>query len=235
MPFHRSALLFAILLPACAAHEDTTTPAPAARIEVKVASVQMVQNCSDPPGDAAAEAAAAAELAARKSAAPLTPAQAPAAPMPPDPAAMEKMSPGAALRMSGDGPSGWSPPCTQSTVQLSITNIGDREGKVHVDAVRLLDARSNKEVGKVDARKPSQWNPAGTYQPWNEVIVHGTTVKVGYRINEPDWSAVNTALGSDTDPYARPYVLEIDISVDGVSQTVRSPEFVREPVHVIVT
>mgnify|MGYP000143142297 CR=1 FL=1 len=235
MHVHRLALSFALCLPACTAHEDTTTPAPAARVEVKVASVQMIQNCSDPPADAAAETAAAAELANRKAAAPLAPAQAPAAgaPMPPD-ASMEKMAVGAAA-WAGDGPGGWSPPCTQSTVQLSIANIGDREGKLHIDAIRMFDARSNKEVGKLEARKPSQWNPAGTYQPWNEVIVHGTTVKVGYRINEPDWSAVNTVVGTDLDPYARPYVLEIDVSVDGVSQTVRSPEFVREPVHMIVT
>lgn len=228
MPFHRLALTFALLLPACTAHEETTTPTPAARIEVKVASVQLVQDCSDPPGDAAAEAAA------KPSEPVLAQATAPSSPMPPAPGAMD-VSAGAALRMAGDGPGGWSPPCTQSTMQLSIANVGDREGKVRVEAVRLFDARGNKELGKIQARKPSQWNPAGTYQPWSEVIGHGATVKVGYRLGEPDWSAVNTILGTDTDPYARPYVLEIDISIDGVSQTVRSPEFVREPVHVIAT
>ncbi len=231
MTSHRLFLLFALLLPACTAHEETTTPTPAARIEVKVASVQLVQDCSDPPEDRAAEAAAA---AAKPSEPVLAQARAPSPPLPQEPAAGVAMdeSPGASL--VGGGP-GWSPPCTQSTMQLSIANVGDREGKVRVEAVRLFDARGNKELGKVQARKPSQWNPAGTYQPWNESIVHGTTVKVGYRLGEPDWSAVNTILGAETDPYARPYVLEIDISIDGISQTVRSPEFVREPVHVIVT
>lgn len=231
MPSHRFALLFALLLPACTAHEETTTPTPAARIEVKVASVQLVQDCSDPPGDATAEAAAAAAKPSEPAQAQSwasTPRVAPA----PGAGAAQEISAGASL--DGSGP-GWSPPCTQSTMQLSIANVGDREGKVRVEAVRLFDARGNKELGKIQARKPSQWNPAGTYQPWNESIVHGTTVKVGYRLGEPDWSAVNTILGGETDPYARPYVLEIDISIDGVSQTVRSPEFVREPVHVIAT
>lgn len=214
----RFALLSVISLSACAAHEGTDPPGPAARIEVKVASVQLVQDCSDPPSDLAAEAAAAA--AAR----PVT------ADVPPTSVSM-KVAAGASL----DGTHGWSPPCTQSTVQMSIANIGDREGKVRVESVRLFDARSNKELGKLAARKPSQWNPAGTYQPWNEVLVQGATAKVGYRLGEPDWSAVTTALGADADLYTRPLVLEIVVSVDGVRQTVRSPEFVREPVHVIAT
>lgn len=226
----RSVLSLALLLPACAAHEGPTDPpTPAARVEVKVASVQLVQNCDDPPTDAAAETALA-------SAASPPPAQqvgqAPLAAMPPEPGAMGKVSAGAALH---DAPGGWSPPCTQSTMQLSIANLGDREGKLRIDSVRLFDARSNKELGKIQARKPGQWNPIGAYQPWNEVIGAGATVKIGYRLGEPDWAAIPTIPGTDTDPYTRPYVLEIDISVDGVSQTVRSPEFVREPVHVIVT
>jgi hypothetical protein len=192
--------------------------------------VQLVQDCADPPSDAAAETALA--NVAGPPAQPAQPAQAPLAAMPAEPGAMQRMAPGASL--DGSGP-GWSPPCTQSTMQLSIANVGDREGKLRVENVRLFDARSNKELAKIQARKPGQWNPIGTYQPWNEVIGAGATVKIGYRLGEPDWSAVHTILGTDTDPYTRPYVLEIDISVDGVRQTVRSPEFVREPVHVMVT
>lgn len=226
---HRPALLFALLLPACAAHEGPTDPpSPVAVVEVKVASVQLVQDCSDPPTDAAAEAAAA-----------------PAQPVQAERAAQTKptlgdVSPGGRLiapgaSIDGSGPGSWSPPCTQSTMQLSIANTGDREGRIRIAAVRLLDAPSKRELGKITARKPSQWNPGGTYQPWSELLPAGATVKVGYRLGEPDWPAVDQAFGTDLNPYARPYVLEVDVAVDGVTQTVRSPEFVREPVHMIVT
>lgn len=215
MLVHRFVLLSALVVPACAGHEGPPDPpSPAAQIEVKVASVQLVQDCSDPPGDAAVEAASAASM----------PARAPAAATPAGDVA-------AGARLRADGPGGWSPPCTQSTMQLSIANVGDRDGALRIEAVRVLDAASRREVSKIGARKPSQWNPGGTYQPWNQVVPAGATVKVGYRLGEPDWEMTEPGV----DPFARPYVLEIDVSVDGVTRTVRSPEFVREPVHVIVT
>lgn len=231
MSLHRLSLLSALLLSACAAHDGPTDPpTPSARVEIKVASVQLVQNCSDPPSDAEAEAKAGA--AAKVSAGPAASEEPPAAmaqaraPMPP-----REGDVSAGARLAGDGPNGWSPPCTQSTMQLSIANVGDREGKLRIEGVRLLEAASKRDLGKIEARKPSQWNPGGTYQPWDQVVQPGATVKVGYRLGDPDWSQAQDG----SDPYTRPYVLEIDISVDGISQTVRSPEFVREPVHVIVT
>jgi hypothetical protein len=224
----RCVLLSALLSSACAAHDGPADPpTPSARVEVKIASVQLVQNCSDPPSDADAEAKAAAEARA------VAAEPAAASPMPAPGGVLHDVS---AREMAvgarrGDGPGGWSPPCTQSTMQLSIANAGDREGKLRIEGVRLLDAASKRDLGKIEARKPSQWNPGGTYQPWDQVVPAGATVKVGYRLADPDWSQVE----SGADPDTRPYVLEIDVSVDGVSQTVRSPEFVREPVHMIVT
>jgi len=224
MLLHRTAPLFAFVLSACAAHEGPADPpTPTARVEVKVASVQLVQDCADPPTDAAAEANAkpAADGPAALAQAPVRSQDAPAA--------------GSVASGLMRAEPGWSPPCTQSSMQLSVANAGDQEGRLRIEAVRLLYAPTKTEVGKIDARKPSQWNAGGTYQPWNQVVPAGATVKVGYRIGEPDWSKVDATLGGDADPYARPYMLEVDISIDGITQTVRSPEFVREPVHMIVT
>lgn len=233
MLLSRLAPSFALCLFACAAHEVPADPppTPTVRVEVKVASVQLVQDCVDPPTDAAAEAKL---VQAEPTAAPLDNQVAAAMPAPDGAVQPQRVAAGAALL--ADGPGGWSPPCTQSTVQLSVANVGETTGKLHVAAVRLFDARTNKELGKLSARKPSQWNAVGTYQPWDEVVTGGATVKVGYRLGEPDWAAVDAIVGTDTNPYVRPYVLELDIAVEGGGlQTVRSPEFVREPIHVIVT
>ena len=50
-----------------------------------------------------------------------------------------------------------------------------------------------------------------------------------------DADVVEAALGAGVDLYAKPFVLEVDVAIDGVRQTVRSPEFVREHEHMIAT
>ena len=42
-------------------------------------------------------------------------------------------------------------------------------------------------------------------------------------------------VGPDFNTYGGPFVLELDVSIDGHRQTIRSPEFTREPPHIMVT
>jgi len=146
-----------------------------------------------------------------------------------------KVAPGAA--MQGDSLDGHGPvhQCTQSTMQLSFENTSERDGTVHITGVRILDAKGSRELGKVAARKPSVWNAEGTYQRWDQVVPAGGTRKVAYRLGDPDWSLVQRAIGESEDIYAYPLVLEVEVEVDGKAMTVRSPQFTREQVHVIVT
>jgi hypothetical protein len=194
------ALTLTILHAGCTSSEGAGSQA---QIKTAVASVQLVEDCPDPP-----EAA---------------------------PAAAAEVAPGAAMR--GDSPYGSGPShdCTQSTMQLSFENASERDGTVHITAVRLLDAAGSRELGRLGARKPSVWNPEGTYQRWDQVVPAGGTRKVAYRLGDPDWSAVQRAIGESEDIYARSFVIEVEVEVGGKTTTVRSPQFTRERVHVIVT
>jgi hypothetical protein len=222
----RLSLALALVLSACTSHEGPVTssdPTPEpqrADIKVAVASVQMIQDCPDPPDAPAAPTVAPTE-------APIihpVPGYAP----PPPAAPMGDVAAGSALPGTGS----WSPPCTQSTVQLSLTNEGPVDGQIRITAMRLLDAASKREVGKIASRKPSQWFEPGGYRPWDERVAAGQTIKVGYRIGEPNQqpSPNDGSLNS-----SQTYILEIDVAVDGRTVTVRSAEFVREPIYQIVT
>mgnify|MGYP000843888076 CR=1 FL=1 len=103
------------------------------------------------------------------------------------------------------------------------------------EAVRLVDVGTKRVLGPIAARKPSVWSEQGTYKPWDEQVAVGAELKIGYRLAEPDWVKVGETLGAGVNLYAQPFVLEVDVSIDGVRQTVRSPEFVREQVHMMAT
>lgn len=244
-----SAALVALTLSACAAHEapPTTTgnqpekppepKAPHAALTIAIASVTLQQDCPDPPEPVASvppSSTSAIHPPPPTAAGQLANAPAQPAPMPErEMAASRKMSPGAAL--ADDSRGGWHQPCTQSTMQLSLTNTGDAPGKLAIKAVRLLDAASKKPLGTLTARRPTQWSePGKLYEKWDEQLLPGATLKVAYSLNDPDWSAAQQTLGH-ANFYTTPFVLEVDVAVDGTVQTVRSPEFMRQEVHLIVT
>lgn len=228
------ALSFALSLCACASQDGSATtaaapattatpeappPEPRAEIKIAVASVQLLQDCPDPvatPTDAAAPADS----------------TAPAAPPPAAPVAAQQQAPTAKRMAPG---SNWQPPCTQSTVQLSLTNTGDREGKIRVNGIKLFDVATKRELGQITSRKPSLWNDTGVYQAWDERVAPGATVTVAYSVSDPDWEKIHKLVGETENLYSRPLLLEIDISVDDRSQTARSPEFTRQEVHLVVT
>ncbi len=244
-------LLVALSLSACTSHEGPvstghapelpTTPAPTptpaaphADLKIAIASVMLQQDCPDPPepvtptGTASAEPSEAVTPPRTASAEP---------PMPTNSESVRSMPqprPGAALKRSASGPGGWRPPCTQSTLQLALTNSGDAPGALEIKTVRLLDAASKRPLGTLVPRRPSLWNDTGTYQKWDQQVLPGATLKTSYSLGEPNWSEVQTKLGN-TNIYTTPLLLELDIAVDGLLQTVRSPEFLRQEVHMIVT
>lgn len=245
MPTRLHVLALALLLSACATHEDGGKPAgvpvksdvkpevkpevkptPVPEVTVAVASVQLIQDCPDPETDAAATAATAAPAAAPVKAG------SQAAPVP-GAAMQERMAPGAAGKMRPG--STWTQPCTQSTLQLALRNPGKVAATLRVEAVRLVDVGTKRVLGPIAVRKPSVWSEQGTYKPWDEQVAVGAELKIGYRLAEPDWAKVAETLGAAVNLYAQPFVLEVDVSIDGVRQTVRSPEFVREQVHMIAT
>ncbi|MFO0631353.1 MAG: hypothetical protein U0168_00725 [Nannocystaceae bacterium] len=223
----RFAALCLASLVACASHEGpaptgskpTAPEAKAIEFRGMISSVSLIQNCPDPPADPAAPAAGPAD-------------ESRAAAMPPSPGSA--VAPGAALRQAGDSPNGWSQPCTQSTMQLSVSHDGKAATAMEIKAVRLTAAGTGAQLGAVPFRAPTQWNDDGRYVTWNQEIPAARELKVAYRLGEPDWDAVGKALGS-ADTYAPRYVLEVDVGFAGRTITLRSPEFQREYPHVVVT
>jgi hypothetical protein len=139
----------------------------------------------------------------------------------------------AAMQSQADaerGGGGFEQPCTQSTVQLSIDS--DAEGPFVVDAVRLLSP-DGKPLATLQPRRPSKWVDGG-YKPWDERAPKDTELKASYKLSIPAWHEVDEKLGGGSS-VGKVFLLELDVSVNGEKQTIRSSSFPREEDHVIAT
>ena len=132
----------------------------------------------------------------------------------------------------GDSLVAFEQPCTQSNVQLSLRSEESAPLSFAVRSVRLLSA-DGVQVATLKSRGPSVWVVDG-YHPWDERLVPKTDVKASYKLSVPDWYEVDKKLGMDSS-VGKMFLLEIEVSVDGKSQTLRSTPFPREEDHVIVT
>ncbi len=212
----------AVLLAACASHEGagsgpTAEPAPQIAFRGTIASVAIVQNCPDPAPAADVPPAAASEAA--------KPAPGPSSSM---------VNPGSAVRGDAVDGGGWSPPCTQSSMQLMLSHDGREAQPFAIEAARLTAAGTGAQLGSIPVRGPSRWDDGGRYVSWDERLPASAEVKASYKLGEPDWNLVTQALGN-TDVYGARYVLEVDVAFAGRRITIRSPEFQREYPHVVVT
>jgi hypothetical protein len=229
----RLASSLALVFAACAAYETTApsyappppdappptyTPpppdapppdAPAAEIKVAIASVQLLEDCPDPEPEIAAPSASRSM---------------------PSPSAHSQRK---VRESSADGES-FRRSCSQSTVQLSVTS--SRAGRFRVEAARVLDAASLRPAGPVNLRAPTRWDAQqGTYAAWDEQLAAGVEARAGYKLGDPDFSRAAELVGPTFNTYGGPFVLELEVSVDGRRQTVRSSEFSREPPDMMVT
>jgi len=202
--------------------EPYTPPAPeqpkAGNVTVAIASVQLQEDCPDPAPAGAPAAAPASELAPSAGAS-----------MP----ERSSQKPVASSRMRGDTADGrsWNP-CSQSTVQLSVR--ADFAGQLKIEAVRVLDAASKKVAGSTTLRGPTLWNE-GVYGPWDGRTLAGKDLSVSYKMGDPDFSKAAELVGPTFNTFGGPFILEIEVSIDGRRQTIRSSEFTREPPHIMVT
>ena len=204
--------------------EPQPEPEPEPNAKIAISSVTMVQDCADPHTVRSPGASATAPASPK----PTSPAAIAAdAPMPPAKGASatraRRVGPGGSLRQ----------PCTQSTMQLAITETAGASAKIGIEQVRLVRPDTGAVLATIEAREPTAWNDAGQYTAWDETLEPDAEVKASYEISVPNWSDVDTALGQSS--MGHMFALEVDIEVDGVAQTVRSPEFARERPHVVVT
>ncbi len=185
------------------------------KLQVAIASVQLLEDCPDPapqPAQAPVTAAPGAASSADEAM------QGPSA------RSSMKRSTGDQRRM-----------CAQSTVQLSVQADGVQPFKI--ESVRVLAANGKRAVGSTKLRAPTTWDDAtGTYGAWHEHTAAGKDLKVSYKMGDLVFtSAAERLLGDKFNTYTGPFMLEVTVSAGGKRRTVRSPEFSREPPHVIVT
>jgi hypothetical protein len=126
---------------------------------------------------------------------------------------------------------GFAAMCTQSRVQLSIESDGDQTQSFAIRAVRLKKAEGGDVLGTMSTREPTVWEDS-KYQPWDESVAAGASMKVGYALGDPDWAEVEKGLGGSS--WGPMYIVEIDVEIDGRIQTVASPKVPRdEPINVV--
>jgi len=243
----RLSCVLALAVVACTSHEGapestpeprkTETPvketpvketpvAPQIALRGAIASVSLIQNCSDdephlPPPPAAGQPAAAKDEARIPAA---------AEPMPGSRVA-QLVAPGASAKPGGGG---FRQPCTQSFMQLNLAHDAKQAQKIEIEAVRLTAAGTGTKLGHVPFRGPTHWDEGGRYVVWDQTIPAAQEIKASYKLGEIDWTEVGKAVGND-DTYSPRYVLEVDVAIAGRTITLRSNEFQREHAHVIVT
>lgn len=230
------ALVLAPALVACTSHEGKPNeatkdpqldpkpePEPAVpTAKAVIASVQMIEDCPEEQGNWRPPPAQDTPAAAAPPADEDVPQQAPSV-----------VAPGAAAEPMGDSARGWRQPCTQSTIQVVFSGQGDLTSKVEIQAVKLLDPKSGKEVARLQVREPAAWRE-GAYQSWDQTIGPKQEVKASYELSVPQWSDVEKVIGTGSS-FGYMFALELDVKVGDQVQTVRSPEFPREEPHVVVT
>lgn len=123
------------------------------------------------------------------------------------------------------------PPCSQSTMQFAIGDSGDNAFQFAVGEIRVLDI-GGKRIGVVKSRMPTLWKAEG-YASWNEMVAPNTEVKASYKLSLPTWDDPNRPAGNSN--HGLSFILEADVTIDGVSKTVRSNPVVPEPVEMIET
>ena len=197
----------------------TPTPivtSPVTKLQAAIASVQLLEDCPEPAP---------------------SPAQAPVTEAPGAPAMAESARQGPSGQSSTmERPGGeYRRMCSQSTVQLSVQADGVQPFKIV--AVRVLAANGKKVVGTTKLRAPTTWDDAtGTYGEWQEYTAAGKDLKVSYKMGDLEFTPAAEKLSVDRfNTYSGPFLLEIEVSAGGKRKTVRSPEFTREPPHVMVT
>lgn len=205
-------------MPSHVAPEANDTPPPplpeppSAEIKVAVASVQLIEDCP--------ELAPAAAASARK----------PVAASLPGPSVG---GPAGRSQQQGDAiDDRHYRHCTQSTVQLSVRS--DVLGPFRIEAIRVLDPKSQRAAGAATLREPTRWSDS-MYSPWDGQVDVKTELKISYKLGALDLTRAAELVGPDFNTYMGPFVLELDVSVDGHRQTIRSAEFGREPPHIMVT
>lgn len=226
----RLASVLALLLSACASWEHSPPDAAPPPAETPVPSSRYAPpppvepGVTPPPGRAAEIHVAIASVQLLEDCPEPDPAH--------EPAAASRAAGDASIR-HGKRSSDHVEQCTQSTVQLAVRS--DRSGPFRIEAIRVLDPGTLRAAGTTTLRQPTRWSADGSYVPWNERVTAGQDLQISYKLGELDLSRASERVGPAFNTFAGPFVLELDVSIDGARRTIRSAEFSRRPIEIMVT
>lgn len=144
---------------------------------------------------------------------------------------MQDPGPGRSAKSKRKGNGSFRQPCSQSTLQLAFTGQEGSASTATLKAVRLQSAEG-KALGTLETRLPTIWKESG-YEAWDGTLEPGADHKASYKLSVPDWSEVETALGGSS--YGTMYTLEVDVEIQGKVTTLTSPQFERGRPQIIKT
>ncbi|MEZ4365831.1 MAG: hypothetical protein R2939_06035, partial [Kofleriaceae bacterium] len=156
----------------------TPPPGEAVALELAVASVSLADDCPERP------------MATGPTASMPAPAPSPSPPLDePGPPAAPPITGAAAKRAPGGR---WTPPCQQTSVQLTV-RAPDATAPVTLRLARVeLRAADGSSLGWLIPREPSQWDEATrTYLAWDQ-RVGADELRAGYALSAPDWTVVGS-------------------------------------------
>ncbi|MCR9166294.1 MAG: hypothetical protein ACE37F_00040 [Nannocystaceae bacterium] len=183
------------------------TPPSSAKVQIAVSSVQLQDDCPSPKSASASPVPVGIE----------------------EPGMQQKAQMGDA---PAHGARAFAPSCVQSRVQFSIESESDQAHAFAVKAVRLKKAEGGEVVGTMTTREPTVWEES-KYNPWDQKVAAGASLRVGYALGAPDWGKVEKALGQST--WGPMYVVEFDVEIGGEVRTLVSPQAPRDEPENIVT
>jgi len=124
--------------------------------------------------------------------------------------------------------------CEQSTVQLAVRS--ERAGQLRIEAVRVLDGARQRLAGSSTLRQPTQWSAAESrYLRWDERVVAGKDLQISYKLGNLDLARAEQLVGPGFNTQSGPFMLELEVSIDGRRQTVRSTAFVWQRMDMVET
>lgn len=123
--------------------------------------------------------------------------------------------------------------CEQSTVQLAVRS--EQAGTFRVEAIRILDGARRGVAGTTTLRQPTRWGDAGGYQAWDQRVSPGVDMQISYKLGDLELPDANKLASAEFNAYSGPFMLELDVSIDGRRQTIRSHTFSRQDFDLVET
>lgn len=112
--------------------------------------------------------------------------------------------------------------CRQSSMQLAFASASSTPAKIAIKAVRLMDRNTRAVLQTLTSREPQQWS-ADQYRAWDESLPAGAVLKASYKLSAPTFY-----YGGDARLSYQPYLVEVDVEIEGELRTL-SVEATREP------